>query len=44
MTDSPVRIVVKALAILDCSLEALGNPGIGEIARQTSRGRPRAHP
>jgi hypothetical protein len=27
MTDSPFREVVRALTILDCSVEALGNPG-----------------
>ena len=43
MTDSPVRAVVRAVSFLDCFVEAWGNLGIAEIARQTNLSKSTVH-
>ena len=43
MTDSPVRVVVRAVSILDCFVGARGSLGIAEIARQTNLSKSTVH-
>lgn len=43
MTDSPIRVIARAVKILDCFLEVRGTLGVTEISRQTRLSKSTVH-